>query len=130
MKTFAFSVVLAAALSGLAAGGALAAETARAPAPVPRVATQPTDTAAWAGLAPHKQLQWDSKGRWGFRLDMNQPSNRESDWKDVQAGAFFRISPSMQVGGAVSLGDRLAQPQRVTPADAGPRVHLETAFRF
>jgi hypothetical protein len=110
------------------AGGAFAAEPARAPTPV-RPA-QPLNDAPFAAPAPHKQLQWDSKGRWGFRLDMNQPSNRESDWKDVQAGAYFRISPSMQVGGAVSLGDRLAQPQRVTPADAGPRVHLETAFRF
>lgn len=86
--------------------------------------------APWSAPAPHKQLQWDSKGRWGLRLDMNQAQNRESDWKDVQAGAFFRITPSLQVGGAVSLGDRLAQPQRVVPQDAAPRVHLETAFRF
>jgi hypothetical protein len=127
MWKYASGLALAVAASAVA-GGALAAEPARAPAPVRP--TQSLTDAPFAAPAPHKQLQWDSKGRWGFRLDMNQPSNRESDWKDVQAGAYFRISPSMQVGGAVSLGDRLSQPQRVTPADASPRVHLETAFRF
>ena len=115
-------------LSGIMAGGAFAAEPSRAPAPI-RTSPSVSD-APYAALAPHKQLQWDSKGRWGFRLDMIQPNNRDTDWKDVQAGAFFRITPSMQVGAAVGLGDRLAQPRQVTPLDAGPRVHLETAFRF
>ncbi len=128
MTKFASRLGVAVILSGIMAGGAFAAEPSRAPAP--SRPTQSLSEAPWAAPPPHKQLQWDSKGRWGFRLDMNQPNNRDADWKDVQAGAFFRITPSMQVGGAVSLGDRLAQPQRVTPLDAGPRVHLETAFRF
>ena len=119
--------LLAALLLTGAAGVAQAAapEAARA-----RSGSEFASDAPWSAPAPHKQLQWDSKGRWGLRLDMNQAQNRESDWKDVQAGAFFRITPSLQVGGAVSLGDRLAQPQRVVPQDAAPRVHLETAFRF
>lgn len=130
MTKFASRLAVATILSGIAAGGAYAAEPARL-APVARApATPSVSDAPWATLAPHKQLQWDSKGRWGLRLDMNQPANRDPDWKDVQAGAFFRISPSLQVGGTVALSDRLAQPQRVTPLDAGPRVHLETAFRF
>ena len=125
MKKTASRLAMATILFGIAAGGAHAAEASRTRAPTDLLSEAP-----WAKPAPHKQLQWDSKGRWGLRLDMNQPSNREADWKDVQAGAFFRITPSLQVGGTVGLGDRLAQPRRVTPLDAAPRVHLETAFRF
>jgi hypothetical protein len=121
MATILFGI----AASGFAAGGAHAAEAAR-----PRTTSNLVSDAPWATPAPQKQLQWDSKGRWGFRLDMNQPANRDPDWKDMQAGAYFRITPSLQVGGSVSMGDRLASPQRVTPLDATPKVHLETAFRF
>jgi hypothetical protein len=84
----------------------------------------------WAAPAPRKTLQFDTKGRWGLRLDMDQLSNRETQWKDVAAGAFFRITPSLRVGGSVALTDKMASPQKVTPQDATPRVHLETAFRF
>ena len=88
--------------------------------------------APWVAPVTHKQLQWDSKGRWGLRLDMIQPTLRDPGVKDMQAGAFFRITPSLQVNGSVGLGDRLTDPsiQHVTPQDASPRVHLETAFRF
>ena len=88
--------------------------------------------APWVAPATHKQLQWDSKGRWGLRLDMIQPTIRDPGIKDMQAGAFFRITPSLQVNGTVGLGDRLSepQPQHVTPQDTSPQVHLETAFRF
>jgi hypothetical protein len=125
MTKFASRLAMATILSGIAAGGAYAAEPVHA-----RATTDLVSDAPWATPAPHKQLQWDSKGRWGLRLDMTQPANRDPNWKDVQAGAFFRITPSLQIGGSVSMGDRLAQPQRVTPLDATPRVHLETAFRF
>ncbi|OYX35552.1 MAG: hypothetical protein B7Y99_03320 [Caulobacterales bacterium 32-69-10] len=128
MAKYASVLGVALILSGIMAGGAFAAEPSRAPAPIRP--TTSLSAAPYAATPPHKQLQWDSKGRWGFRLDMIQPNNRDTDWKDVQAGAFFRITPSMQVGAAVGLGDRLAQPRQVTPLDAGPRVHLETAFRF
>jgi hypothetical protein len=86
--------------------------------------------APWTLTGPRKSLQWDSNGKWGLRLGMNQPVLRDPDWKDMQAGAFFRITPSLRVGGSVQLGDRLAQPKQATPGDATPRVHLETAFRF
>jgi len=118
-------VLAAALLLGAGVEAAQAAETAPA-----RSGSQFANETPWAAQAPRKQLQWDSKGRWGLRLDMNQPSNREADLKDLQAGAYFRITPSLQVGGSVGFGDRFAQPQRVTPQDAAPRVHLETAFRF
>ncbi len=80
--------------------------------------------------APHKIYQFDAKGRWGVKLDLSEPTNRGVDWKDVQAGAYFRLSPSIRVGGSVGLGDKFAQPQHLTPEDTAPRVHLETAFKF
>ena len=79
---------------------------------------------------PHKTYSFDNKGRWGLNLDMNQPVNRETEWKDVTAGAYFRINPRLKLGGSVGLGDKFAQPQQITPQDTGPRVHLETKFQF
>lgn len=84
----------------------------------------------WSVPAPHRTVQLDSKGRWGVRLDMQQPSGRDVQLKDVQAGAYVNFGPRIRVGGSVGLGDRFEQPQRLTPQDTAPRVHLETAFKF
>ena len=91
-------------------------------------AFSPSDTFA----APHKSLELDSNGRWGLRLDIAPPvGSRDLDVKDVSAGAFFHITPSVRVGGSVGLGDRQADTQKILPADANaPRVHLETKFKF
>ena len=79
---------------------------------------------------PHKTYAFDNKGRWGVKLDMEQPPNRDTQWKDVTAGAYFRITQGIKLGGSVGLGDKFAQPQQITPQDTGPRVHLETKFQF
>lgn len=79
---------------------------------------------------PHKTFAFDNKGKWGVKLDLTQPTNRDVDWKDVEAGAYFKLTPSLRLGGSVGLGDKFAQPQHITPQDTGPRVHLEGAFKF
>lgn len=79
---------------------------------------------------PHKTYAFDNKGRWGVKLDLAQPTNREPDWKDAQVGAYLRITPRFRVGGSVGLGDKFAQPQHLTAEDTAPRVHLEGAFKF
>jgi hypothetical protein len=79
---------------------------------------------------PHKTYSFDAKGRWGVNLDMEQLVNRDTQWKDVTAGAYFKIGPRLKLGGSVGLGDKLSQPQQLTPQDLGPRVHLETKFQF
>lgn len=84
----------------------------------------------WAAPTPHKTYAFDSKGRWGVKLDLAQPTNRDPDWKDAQVGAYLRITPKFRVGGSVGLGDKFAQPQHLTPEDTAPRVHLEGAFKF
>ncbi len=79
---------------------------------------------------PHKTYAFDNKGRWGVKLELNQPTNRDPEWKDAQVGGYFRITPNLRLGGTVGLGDKFAQPQHLTPDDTGPRVHLEGAFKF
>lgn len=80
--------------------------------------------------APHRSVQWNAAGRWGVKLDMDQPVNRDMGWKDVQAGAYFRLTPQLRVGGSVGLGDKAVDAQHLTPQDATPRVHLDTTFSF
>jgi hypothetical protein len=92
-------------------------------------------TSQWsAPLTQHKSFEYDvAKSRWGLKFDVEQQPGLGTDWKNVQAGAFFKITPSLRVGAGVSLsetqspsstGNALAQPP------APPRVHLETAFKF
>jgi hypothetical protein len=83
-----------------------------------------------AAAQPNKILQWDTKkGRWGLKLDL---AGRDTEWKDVEAGAFFRVTPSLRVGGAVGLESTQDTPvqQRDKTQQAAPKVRLETAFKF
>src|SRR5690348_10549199 len=50
-------------------------------------------------LAQRKTLQFDTKkGRWGLSLDLDQPATRELQLKDVEAGAWFKVTPQLRVG--------------------------------
>jgi hypothetical protein len=88
-----------------------------------------------SAIAPQgvKSTKWDArKGRWGLTLNMEQPDARPSTWNDVSAGAYYRITPSIRVGGAVALGDQQLTPgaQKITPDEGQPRVRLESSFKF
>jgi hypothetical protein len=119
----------------LAAGGAFA-QTARAPINLGvdsfSSLTAGADQNRWTAQPSEKSLFWDQKGHWGLKLDLSQPVGRDMQLRDVQAGAYFHITPSIRVGGAFSLGDanpadRTVAPQQVTQT---PRVKLETSFKF
>ena len=86
-------------------------------------------TQSFIAPSPRKTVQLDTKGRWGLRLDMNTPTDRQEGMRDVQAGAYFRITPSLRFGGSVGITDKLVSAPAIKPQDT-PRVHLETAFRF
>jgi hypothetical protein len=80
-----------------------------------------------------RSLQWDARrGRWGLTFNMDQPNSRDMQLNDVQAGAYFRITPSLRIGGAVALGENERPPafKQTQPMPAQPRVRLETAFKF
>ena len=92
------------------------------------VRSEPTTAAPDAG----RVLKYDaSKGRFGLTLGIRQPDSREATPNDVQAGAYFRITPSVRVGGSVSLGEQDLTPRanQARPADQ-PKVRLETLFKF
>ncbi|MEW5686753.1 MAG: NtrZ family periplasmic regulatory protein [Pseudomonadota bacterium] len=72
-----------------------------------------------------------SKGRFGFTLNIQQPTERPTTGNDVQAGAYFRLTPSLRVGGSVALGEQELTPRanQARPADT-PKVRLESTFKF
>ncbi len=115
------------ALISAAAGGAWAADKTAKPMDF----TVRYEPAASAPNTGHL-MTWDAaKGRFGFTLNVQQPDSRPAVANDIQAGAYFRLTPSLRVGGSVALGDQQLTPvpNSARPADT-PRVRLETTFKF
>ncbi len=79
-----------------------------------------------------RTMQFDSKsGKWGVELGLGAPVGREADAKDLEAGAYFRVTPSLRVGGAVGLASERDNPvRRPGEKEEAPRVRLETTFKF
>ena len=126
------SAKLTAVLAALALSGALATVAHADP-----VTADPTkflaDRNQWAPLTQHKTIEWDAaKGRFGLKFDVEQqPGAAGNEYKNVQAGAYFKITPSLRVGAGVSLNDQPATATNpLTQQPAPPRVHFETAFKF
>lgn len=121
------TILGAAAALAATAGAAQAAD-----APKPMDFTVRPDTAAVVPAGP-KALRLDARhGRWGVTLNLQQPDTRGSTLNDIQAGAYYHITPSLRVGGAVALGDQQLQTgvKKLTPDEGQPRVRLETQFKF
>jgi len=88
------------------------------------------DQGQWGPQPTRHSLQWDKK-HWSLTLDMTEPVGRAVQGRDVQAGAFYHITPQLRVGGAVALGDAPAAPDRSNlPQTQAPRIRLETNFKF
>lgn len=122
------SVAIAAtALISAAAASAHAAD--KSPRPVDfTVKSEPTMLVPNGG----RTMKYDaSKGRFGFTLNIQQPTERPTTGNDVQAGAYFRLTPSLRVGGSVALGEQELSPRanQARPADT-PKVRLESTFKF
>lgn len=116
------------ALAGVA-GEASAQSRSRAPA----VTLSEASTAQRATpVAPRRGLRWNENGRWGLDFNLNQPVGREAEWGDVEAGAYYRVSPRLRVGAAAGLASPAQDPARAPETDrrSQPRVRLETLFRF
>ena len=79
-----------------------------------------------------RSIQFDAKtGKWGLKLGLQSPVGREADAKDLEAGAYFKVTPSLRVGGAVGLASERDNPvRRNGEKDEAPRVRLETTFKF
>lgn len=123
-------LVATTALLGAACGAAQAA-------PVQTSAAKPMDftvRAETSPIAPGTQtLKWDAaKGRWGVTFNLRQPDTRETTLNDIQAGAYYKITPALRVGGAFAFGDQqvVPGPKPGAPDNGQPRVQLETKFKF
>nr|WP_314528054.1 hypothetical protein [uncultured Brevundimonas sp.] len=77
-------------------------------------------------------LRLNDRGRWGLDFNLNQPVGRETDWGDVEAGAYYRLNDRLRVGAAASVATVDADPAREPESNSRtqPRVRLETIFKF
>lgn len=111
---------------GLALAGGASAQAVRQSAPKASL----NDAIRNGAPASTTAFKFNERGRFGLNLKVDEPLERERRLRDVEAGADFRITPSVRVGGAVRLDDGTAKSERLIPADRGARVRLETKFKF
>ena len=124
------TLVATTALFGVAGTAAQAADTTKASA-------KPMDFTVRSEVSPitpgTQTLKWDAaKGHWGLTFNVQQPDTRATTLNDIQAGAYYKITPALRVGGAVAFGEQqiLPGPKPNTPDNSQPRVQLETKFKF
>jgi len=121
-------LLAAGALVGAAGGAARAADK---PAAKPLDFTVRTESSP---MAPGTQtMKWDAaKGHWGLTLDLKQPEARETTLSDIKAGAYYKITPALRVGGAFAFGDQQLAPgpKPNAPDPSQPRVQFETKLKF
>jgi hypothetical protein len=83
-----------------------------------------------------KVYQFNLQGKWGVKFDINQPETTPSGANDIDAGAYYKLSPSVRVGGSLGFGEKSdplkpeAARRVVENAKSQPRVRLETTFKF
>ena len=115
--------------TGVLTAGAPALAQSRAPT----VSLSEAQAAQRSAPAPQRRgLRLDQHGRWGLDFNLNQPVGRETDWGDVEAGAYYRLNDRLRVGAAAAVAAPEADPARApeTNGRAQPRVRLETIFKF
>ncbi len=91
-----------------------------------------------ANKSQSKVYAFNVKGKWGVKFDVNQPATEPSGPNDIDAGAFYKLSPSVRVAGTLGFGERTNDAFRADPAATAeqqaaknqPRVRLETTFKF
>ncbi len=77
-------------------------------------------------------LTWNGSGRWGLTLDVTRRSeNQILPQEEIQAGAYYQITPRFRFGGGISIGGKeLSDASRWTSDEAETGVRIESAFTF
>lgn len=124
----------AATLMGVADTAAAQSAGARSRAPAVSLAEAQAAQAAQRGNPPpaRRGLRWYDTGRWGLNFSTNPPVGRDTQWGDVEAGAYYSVTPRLSVGAAAGLARPEQDPARA-PADDSrtqPRIRLESIFKF
>lgn len=124
-------------IAGIAAALALAgmAVDAQAQTRAPSVSMADAAAARAAGTRAQPQrrgLRLNDSGRWGIDFNLSQPQGADAQWGDVEAGAYYRVSPRLRVGAAAGLAEPPVDPARPAQDSSRnqPRVRLESIFRF
>lgn len=118
------------ALTGLATEASAQSSRVRAPAITLSEANAAQRSAP--ATPPRRALRWNENGRWGLNFNANEPVGRETEWGDVEAGAYYRLNPRLSVGAAAGLGASQQDPARAPETDrrSQPRIRLESIFKF
>ncbi len=95
-------------------------------------------TPNFADRSESKVYAFKLKGKWGVKFDINQPETSPSGFNDVDAGAFYKLSPSVRVAGTLGFGEKTIDALKSDPVATAqqqatknqPRVRLETTFKF
>ena len=120
-------------LAVMMATTAMAASTSALAQSTSTVSLSDAQAAQRSTPAPQRRgLRLNDNGRWGLDFNLNQPVGRETDWGDVEAGAYYRLNDRLRVGAAAAVSTPEADPARApeTNGRAQPRVRLETIFKF
>lgn len=132
MRKSAVIAGLAGGLAVLAAADAASAQAAASRSRAPAVSLTEAQAARSAAAPGQSRLRFTERGRWGLDLNLSQPVGRESNLGDVEAGAYYRVSPRLRVGASAGLAEPEADPARPPQTDrrTAPRFRLESIFRF
>lgn len=125
--------IIAATIGSLALAGMATDVSAQSRSRAPSVSLAETAApSSNSSTTPRRSLRWNDSGRWGLNFNLKEPVGRETDWGDVEAGAYYRLSPRLRVGAAANLASPEVDPARAPESDrrAQPRVRLETIFKF
>jgi hypothetical protein len=123
----------AAALLGLAATGAHAQTKPKSAPAVSFTAREnfARDLNQWGPQHTSRSLEWDAKkGKWGLKLDVQREQLRDLGWSEAGAGAYYKVTPGLRVGGGVSVNSANSEVNALAPREKAPKVKLETAFKF
>ena len=96
------------------------------------------------GKSPESRLQWQAEpnqdfsvqigkdSRWQLNLDkVTRPGETYLPREEVQAGATFRITPRLSVGGEVRIGaEELDSSTRWENQEVEAGIRLKSAFKF